>query len=384
MAHFLNHEMVNRRSFMRNSGLVLAGASIASVPQMAWAAANTDKKFIFILQRGAADGLAIVSPIGDPDYVRTRDILGGELSKTAFDGHVLDSFFTLHSAMPNAAKLFQSQHATFYHAIASAYRERSHFDAQNIIESGGATAYARKDGWMNRLLPLLPQRKAIAIAPSLPLILRGPSLASSFEQSRARSDDDLRNRISMLYEQDPALNILWEETLKTDAMVGEPDKDARGGEALGKAALGLMNGPDSANIIMLETNGWDTHSAQQNRLARELGQLDDCLGVLHQSGDWDNMLVMVATEFGRTAAFNGTGGTDHGTASTAMLFGGALAQNGGGIVKADWPGLNKNNLYEGRDLMPTMRFEDMVSAALSDHFALDNDKVKRALFPDFK
>jgi uncharacterized protein (DUF1501 family) len=372
--------MMNRRHLLATglSGAVLSGF----IPGVSWAAASTDKRFIFVIQRGAADGLATLAPIADPDFLRAR----GDLAKEALTGAKLDSFFALHPKMTAAAQLFAQKQASFVHAVASGYRERSHFDAQNILESGGAAPYARKDGWMNRLLSLLPKdkAKAIAIAPSVPLILRGDLPASSYEQSRASGPgDDAMRRMAMLYAEDAQLSKLWEEALATEQMAMKTDKIERGGAAEAKMVAGLMSGAGGARVLMLESNGWDTHSAQNARLGNQLKRVDEFVEALkiQMAADWANTLVIVATEFGRTVAFNGTQGTDHGTASAAMLFGGNL-QHGGKII-ADWPGMAASKLYEGRDLRPTMRFEDMIAGALSHHYGLENARVKKALFPDF-
>ena len=321
----------------------------ATMPGLSWAAANTDKRFVFIIQRGAADGLATVAPVGDPDFIRAR----GDLARDSLEGNKLDGLFTLHPAMKEAANLFGQRESSFAHAVASGYRARSHFDAQNILESGGIRPYGRKDGWINRLLTLLPKEKskAVAVAPAVPLALRGPAPATSFEQSRRRgTDDDLKDRVAMLYAEDAELSSIWEDAVQTDAMAGMAEGRIRGGEAVGKMAAGLMQGPQGARVLMLDTDGWDTHSRQVNRLKNQLGQLDNLIAALRAGlgFDWKNTLVLVATEFGRTVAFNGTGGTDHGTASAAMLFGGRLKS--GGTVEADWPGLKTGNLFEGRDL----------------------------------
>ncbi|MEP2102015.1 MAG: DUF1501 domain-containing protein [Parasphingorhabdus sp.] len=360
------------------SGLAMSMAH----PGMAWASAATDKKFIFILQRGAADGLATVAPTGDRDFLSAR----GNFAEEALTGRKLDDLFTLHPAMVETAGLFEQKQASFVHALASGYRERSHFDAQNVMESGAMQPYGRDDGWMNRLLSLLPadSAKALAVAPSVPLILRGPAPASSYEKSRGNGpDEDLMQRVAMLYAEDPALSSLWQDAVETDAMAAVQQGKMRGGAAVGSMAAGLMNGPAGARVLMLETNGWDTHSRQKGRLGNQLKQADALIAALRDGlgEDWNNTLVLVATEFGRTVAFNGTGGTDHGTGSAAMLFGGALKN--GGTVKADWPGLAAASLFENRDLRPTMRFEDIVTDALSDHYAIDPVQMKRTLFPNF-
>ncbi len=369
-----------RRSLLATG---LTGLAIsAAFPKMAWAAAGTDKRFVFIIQRGAADGIGILAPTGDPDLVRMR----GDLAAEAATGAKLDSMFTLHPAMVQSAKMYAAKQASFAHALASGYRERSHFDAQNVLESGAMKPYGRDDGWMNRLLGLLPvsQAKAIAIAPAVPLALRGPVKVNNYAPSRLPdANADLMERVSLLYAEDKQLSPLWAGALQTEGMAMTPDGAMRGGAAVGKMVAGLMAGPEGARVLMLETNGWDTHSAQKNRLANQLRELDGLVAALRDglSAQWNNTLVLVATEFGRTVAVNGTGGTDHGTGSAAMLYGGALAK--GGSVMADWPGLATAKLYEGRDLKPTLRFEDVVTGALAAHYAIEPGKVKRTLFPDF-
>jgi uncharacterized protein (DUF1501 family) len=372
--------MLNRRSFV---AFGLSGMALSAVhPGMAWAAANTNKRFIFIIQRGAADGLATVAPIGDPDYVRAR----GDLAQEALSGTKLSGLYALHPQMSEAAKLYGQKQAAFYHAVASGYRERSHFDAQNVLESGAKTPYGRDDGWMNRLLKLLPaaDAKAVAIAPAIPLILRGAAPVSSYAKSRLPgANEDLMRRVSMLYAEDAELSPLWESAMQTSSMAGMQDGALRGGAAVGATAAGLMKGANGARVLMMETGGWDTHSGQKGRLGAQLKQMDELIAGLRNGlgAEWANTLVIVATEFGRTVAFNGTGGTDHGTGSAAMLFGGNLQK--GGTVTADWPGLGAGKLYENRDLRPTLRFEDMVSAALSHHYTIDPVQMKKALFPDF-
>lgn len=372
--------MITRRNFVATS--LLTGGLATFGSSLAFAAANTDRRLVFLIQRGAADGLATLAPTGDPDLLRAR----GDFAVEASTGVKLDSFFTLHPAMKNGAALFKSGEATFVHAVASGYRERSHFDAQNILESGGLAPYARKDGWLNRLLPMLPdgRAQALAVAPALPLALQGTAPAASYEQSRAGGPaDDMVQRINMLYAEDAELSKLWEQAVRTEMMAGDNLAKGRNGTAEGQLAASLMKGANGARVLMMESDGWDTHSGQKGRLAARLKDVDDFVAALKAglATDWNNTLVIVATEFGRTVAFNGTQGTDHGTASAAMLFGGALAS--GGKVIADWPGLAPAKLYEGRDLKPTTRFENMVSGALAHHYALDPGRIRKSVFPDF-
>jgi uncharacterized protein (DUF1501 family) len=316
-----------------------------------------------------------VPPLGDPALAALR----GQLLDA--DAAKLDRFFGLHPALARTAGLFASGEARAYHAVATAYRDRSHFDGQNVLESGGRTPYAVKTGWMGRLLPLLPeaQRSALALAPAVPLALRGERPVATYAPSRLpQASDDLLLRVGALYEADPLLAPLWSEALKTRQLAGDiGGNGGRNGGDLGKLAAGLLASEDGARVMMIETGGWDTHSQQKGRLAAQLRGLDALLAELKAGlgPAWRDTLVLVATEFGRTAALNGTGGTDHGTASAALLVGGALPK--GRPVEAAWPGLAAGALFEGRDLQPTAALADVAAAALAVHYGLGRDRVAR-------
>ena len=367
--------MLNRRRMLQIGG---AGVALLGLPRIAFAAtARTDKRFLFIIQRGAADGLATLGPTGDPAYAGLR----GDLAADLANGARLDSMFTLHPALAETAKMYAAKQALFVQAVASPYRDRSHFDGQNVLESGGAGAYRVKDGWLNRLLTQLPGGKAVALAPTVPLALRGAVPVESYAPSNLpQAGDDLLIRIGDLYAQDPQLGPLWTQAQAARMKAGELG-DAKGGGAAGELAAKLMGGADGARIAMIETNGWDTHNGQRGRLAAQLRGLDALVASLKAGlgADWSNTLVLVATEFGRTAKANGTGGTDHGTGAMAMLIGGAVA---GGRVIADWPGLGPSALYEGRDLKPTLDLDALIASALSQHFGLDGARTAGLLFPE--
>ena len=370
--------MFDRRDMLRYGAVGAATALFA--PRIAFAAAPTEKRFVFITQRGAADGLGTVVPVGDPLFAGQR----GMLADVAEGGPKLDSTFTLHPMLAETGKLYAAKQALFAHAIASPYRERSHFDGQNVLESGGNGPYAVKDGWLNRMLGLLPQAnaRAIAIAAAIPLALRGSKEVASYAPSNLPdASDDLLQRVSMLYQGDAQLHGLWEQALATRTLTGDLTGDnGRNAAATGALAARLMLPANGARIAMIETGGWDTHSGQKQRLGAQLRGLDAMIGAIRSGlgAEWTNTMVLVATEFGRTVAVNGTGGTDHGTASSAMLLGGAVR---GGRVIADWPGLTPASLYEGRDLRPTADLDSFVSGAVAAHFALDPARAHAKLFP---
>ena len=253
-----------------------------------------------------------------------------------------------------------------------------------MLETGGATAYEIKEGWMNRLLSLLPsyEGKALALSATVPMALRGKEQVSSYAQSQLASpSDDLLARVGALYEKDAQLHGLWSAAIDTRMKAGAAMSgiDGRKGAATGALAAKMLAG-DGARIAMIETNGWDTHSGQRGRLTAQLRDLDQMLAALKSGlgADWNRTLVVVATEFGRTARPNGTGGTDHGQASAAMLLGGGIS---GGRVVADWPGLKDQNLYEGRDLKATTNLDAFLGAALAQHYALDSSRTMQTLFP---
>lgn len=370
--------MLTRRYF-----LAIGGASAASLtfPKMAFAKARTDRRFVFIIQRGAADGLHIAAPTGDPAYAAIR----GDFAQDFISGTKLDSVFTLHPALAETAKLYGARQALFAHAVASPYRDRSHFDGQNVLETGGSAAYQLRDGWMNRLVGLLPKSEAnaLALSSTVPMALRGSNEVSSYAPTQlANPSEDLLTRVSGLYQGDHELHGMWDAALQTKQMAGDVNgHTGQNGAALGALAARLLSGSNGARIVMIETNGWDTHTGQRGRLAAQLKGLDQTVAAMKAGlgSDWDNTLALVATEFGRTVRPNGTGGTDHGEASLAMLLGGAVA---GGKVIADWPGLGQGALYEGRDLKPTTALDSLVAAALSQHFGLDPYRVMTTLFPD--
>ncbi len=370
--------MIDRRSFLATG--TSAALAIGFAPRLAFAKAATAKRFVFIIQRGAADGLGTVAPVGDPAFAPARGVLAADFSGLT----PVDGLFALHPSLKAVAAMFAQKQALFAHAIASPYRDRSHFDGQNVLETGSAGAYQVKDGWLNRLLGALPadQAKAIAISVTVPLALRGPHDVASYAPSNLpQANEDLIQRVGMLYQGDAQLHGLWSEAMNTRALTGGMAADnANNQAATGALAAKLLVPDDGARIAMIETGGWDTHAQQHGRLGFQLDALDAMIGALKDGLGplWTDTMVVVATEFGRTVALNGTGGTDHGTASAAMLMGGAVK---GGRVIADWPGLAAPALYEGRDLKPTMPLDGFIGGAVAGHFGLDPARLMPQLFP---
>lgn len=370
----------NRRSVL--GGSLAFGAASFALPRMAFAQGSGEKNLLFILLRGAADGMAMLAPVGDPGLSALR---GPSLRE--YDGaRRADGFFAIHPAFDNVGAAFDAGEALFVHATATTYRERSHFDGQNLLETGAATPFAKSDGWLNRLVAMMTQGtdgpRALAISPTLPLALRGAAPASSYAPSALpQASQAFMERVALLYQDDAQLQGLWRQALETQAMAAGDDlRNLRDAQAAGELAASLMREPEGARIAMMELGGWDTHANQLGAFRRNASQLDTLIGAYRTAmgSAWANTMVMVVTEFGRTARFNGTNGTDHGTASAALLLGGGVK---GGRVISDWPGLGAGELYEDRDLRPTIALENVLAGSVAGHFALDPELALERLFP---
>jgi uncharacterized protein (DUF1501 family) len=369
---------LSRRNFVGLGASAVLASAFGS--RIAFARAATERRFVFIIQRGAADGLHTVAPVGDPAYVSQR----GQLAEDFASAPKLNDMFALHPAMKNIYGLYGAKQALFLHAVASPYRDRSHFDGQNVLETGGTSAYQLKDGWLNRLLSMLPaDDKAIALAATIPMALRGPvEVASYAPSSLPDASDDLLMRVSQMYQGDQQLHGIWEQATATKVLTSDLASDnGKNAADTGALTAKMLAAPGGSRIAMIETGGWDTHAGQKGRLVGQLNGLDKMIGELQKGLGplWNNTVVLVATEFGRTVRVNGTQGTDHGTASCAMLMGGAV---NGGKVLADWPGLADASLYENRDLKPTLGLDTLIGSAVATHFDLGAAATTKKLFPD--
>ena len=365
---------LGRRSF-------LGAAALLAAPRVLFAQAGTERRFIFIIQRGAADGVNTVVPYAEPAYASAR----GALAIDPASALKLDGTFALHPSLANLRNLYAAGQASLFHAVASPYRDRSHFDGQNVLETGGSVPYQVKDGWMNRLLGVLPRggKEAIAFSPAIPMALRGSVEVTSYAPSALpQANEDLMMRVEQLYAKDGQLHALWSSALEARGMAGGMGGGAnrQNATALGRMAAGFLGRADGPRTAMIETGGWDTHSGQAARLAFQLKNLDKLLAGLQEGlgAAWDKTVILVTTEFGRTVAANGTGGTDHGTGAVAMMVGGAVQ---GGRIVADWPGLASANLLEGRDLKPTLALDALITAVCAESFALEPARLSQVLFP---
>lgn len=383
--------MIDRRHML--GGLGLVGAS-ALAPRFGFAAEPTDKRLVVVLLRGAMDGLSAAPAYGDPDFERARGGLAIAKPGQANGALALDGFCGLHPALSGLHDRYARRELIVFHAIASPYRDRSHFDGQNLLENGSTAPYGLPDGWLNRALVGLPESRrlgrtdlGVALAPSMPLMMRGPARVTSWSPSLLPAPQaDLVARVRALYkETDPKLAMALTEAVDANAATGAGGEGGGGKEfvVLMQAAAKFMAEPNGPCVAMIDSTGWDTHANQAGTyspLTRNLATLDRGIQALADGlGDrWSTTAVVVVTEFGRMVAMNGTGGTDHGTASAAFLVGGAVA---GGRVMADWPGLKPANLYAARDLKPTADLRSLTKAALRDHLGMDEGRLETAVFP---
>lgn len=387
----LTPQGLTRRSLMLGSATFAAWAYL---PKFARAKDGRDPRLVTIILRGALDGLATVAPVGDPEYAGLHGsialMLDGPHAATA-----LDSFFALHPAMPEFARMYKDKKAAVVHAVATGYRERSHFDGQDVLESGFPGPGRVQSGWLNRALEALPRGERVmsglAVGPTTPLVLRGAAPTVGWvPPTLPQTADDTAMRLVNLYtHRDPALARALSQGLQIDKIASRDEemKPKPGVNAMLLAAKGaarLMAADDGPRIAALAFDGWDTHANEGGpvgRLAQLLSGLDGALAAFESGlgARWKDTVIVVATEFGRTARINGTSGTDHGTGTVALLAGGAV--NGGRVI-SDWPGLKVADLYENRDLKPTTDLRGVIKGVLRDHLGLGDRVLADAVFPD--
>lgn len=387
--------------------LGLAGAVSLGRSSLALAAAPTDRRLVVILLRGALDGLSAIPPYGDASLAALRpDLLlpqpGAEPgTKPGTQAALLDlgGFFGLHPALAGMHRLYQANQALLVHAVAGNWRIRSHFEAQDCMESGAD--HRLDSGWLNRVAGELRQRadhrapgpqihrpmgEAIAFSPGLPLLLRGPAQAGSWLPDLAQNPSpEFYRHIAELSHDDTLLGPAIAEGLRErgfadSVMSGSTPLRGYSFATLAAAAGKLLATADGPRLAALEITGWDTHSGQLPRLVAPLRALDAGLTALHDNlgPAWASTAVLVMTEFGRTVRSNGTTGTDHGTATVSFLLGGRVA---GGNIRADWPGLKPAQLFENRDLAPTTDLRAVAKGVLAEHLGLPRPALER-IFPN--
>lgn len=372
---------IDRRGFLIGLG---ATGLMAALPRIALGVSGPGTRVLVVLLRGAMDGLDALRPYADPNYAKLRGVLAdaGEL------GRKLDGTFALHPSLVFMATLFDQKQLLPVVAIAPPYRQRSHFDAQDCLENGTATPGGARDGWLDRSVRALPGSEGLALAAVMPLIFRGGGPVSNWSPPLPQAADEaLVQRLMPLYAADRGLADNFTRAMAEGNGDAATMSMAGGGRNNGQlvammtAAAGFMSKTDGPRVSFVEDTGWDSHRGQAAQLKRKLAELDAGLKAFHGAATsiWKDTVVVIATEFGRTAAVNGTAGTDHGTGGTLFLAGGAVK---GGRIAGDWPGLAPANLNDGRDLRATTDMRAVFKGVLEQHLGLAPAAIETQVFPD--
>ena len=393
---------IARRRFLFSTGALAASTAL---PNVLFAQTGGSARLVVVILRGALDGLAAVPPHADPDYAGLRRELAIAAPGAADGALALDNTFGLHPSLGFLHERYLAGELVVFHAVASPYRDRSHFDGQNVLENGLTKPIGTADGWLNRALAALPRgagqpgERAVAISQNIPLILRGEApVISKSPQVTPDVDEELLTRLADLYSKDDWFSARLSEAVQTEKMVDDggnladaaamtaaprtaaPDRVS----GVARMAATLMRSDGGPDVAVIEAAGWDTHANQggaKGALAQRLAGLDQALRALaDELGPlWPQTAVLVVTEFGRTAAMNGTRGTDHGTGGCAFLAGGAVR---GGRVMADWPGLARMALLDDRDLRPTLDLRSVFKGVLDEHMHVGAKTLATRIFPD--
>ncbi len=365
-----------RRAILAGIGGVTLASSAGALAAPSAAGGN---KMVLVILRGAMDGLGAVPRISED---RLRDYRRDLVSNQSLD---LSDGFALNPALKTLHQLYQSGDASILHAVAAPHRNRSHFLAQDLLETGTQGDIV-EDGWLNRALQAAPvPLTAVSIGSTTPLVLRGKAAITSWSPPvLPEADDGTIARLMDMYANDEVLGPALLAATEIDEVAGDMMERQRGTpkDAILLSAAGrLLSAEDGPDIAVVALTGWDTHANQNGALGRRLGDLDAGLAALKTElgAAWNKTQIAVVTEFGRTVRQNGTRGTDHGTAGAAFLLGGAVK---GGKILGDWPGLEEGQLYENRDLRPATDLRGLFKAVLAEQFGFGAQTLASHVFPD--
>jgi uncharacterized protein (DUF1501 family) len=394
--------LLHRRGALRTLGAGLGLAATLPLARLAFSAAPRTPtpsagRLVFVLLRGGLDGLFAVPVPGDPRFAALRGAFHEGPPPLPLSGP-----FALHPALTSLHAAWQQGSLAIVHATSSPYRGRSHFDGQDALESGGAVGTLGSDtGWLGRAARAAGVG-GLALSASAPLVLRGAAPLETWSPSPYDEPaDDLLARLAPMYRGHPGLQSALEGARREATTRRDGEKEAQGAEpmAAGRAGGGalradpatlaercadVLSEPAGPAVAVLELGGWDSHAGQaapDGRLVRSLRGLSDVVEGLTTglAPLWSRCCVVVASEFGRTVAVNGTRGTDHGTGGVCFVLGGGVA---GGRVSGAWPGLAPGDLYEGRDLRPTTDLRGVLKAALHATLGLSEGALAETVFPD--
>jgi uncharacterized protein (DUF1501 family) len=371
---------MKRREFIKfSASLTLAGVtSWANSAQPAQA-----KRLLVIMLRGGMDGLAAIPPFADPDIGSLRSEL---LPSNLLPGN---QFFGIHPALPTFAECMDTGQATAIHATGFRYTGRSHFEGQDIMQSGVLKPYASASGWLGRAMRAAQSKGGVAISIPMPLILRGDAVSEtqypSWMQAPPKATYEL---VSQLWANVPELKPYASRLIESDNVrlaadgTPEPNQQRRTAYSLAKEAAQKMQLPGGPVVGVLDFNGFDTHAGQgaaEGVIATKLKQIDDAIRGYREGigASWAQSLVITVTEFGRTVSVNGTVGTDHGWGSCILAAGGLVKAKG---IVSQWPGLKNSQLFEGRDLKVTVDALAIYADALQSVFGLPPEVIQKEVF----
>ena len=368
---------MQRREFIQ---YVAAGLAVAQTPAVL-VANNPDaqsKKFIWVILRGGMDSIETVMPTFEASLKRLRPKL---MADGVANYLPLEHGFALHPSLVNLHSWYKQGDFSPVIAVGSGYNDRSHFDGQDYLESGKPDI-DHESGWLARAVNI-KDYSALSIANSVPVSLRDTEKVSTWYPSNLKSStEEIYRQLDVLYQEDELLMSRLEEGMDIRNMSGMDGRKKRrhNFNDLCESCAKLLTGTKSFDCATLEIGGWDTHNNQKQRLARTLKELDEGLATLRTGlGDaWKETVVVCATEFGRTVRENGTAGTDHGTASAMFFMGGAV---NGGKVLGSWPGLDEEQLYENRDLMPTTNSLAWLATIFQQHWQVEKQQLA-TVFPE--
>lgn len=383
--------MATRRQFL--AGTAIGAATLLVWPKLTFAATGSDTRFLFVLLRGGLDGLESVPPYGDPGYAAIRGALA--LSPSADKpAHKLDNVFALHPSFDYAAQLYAQGQFMPVVAAAPPYWGRSHFQAQDCVENGTTKPDGAQTGWLSRCIACMPGVEGLACAAVMPLTMRGAAKVETWSPPLPTEVNPiLLQRLQPLYAADTRLAAPFARAIaqQTNSPVSESGaglmakgmsgRKNTGGLPVMMAAAGTFMGkPNGPRVAFVEDDGWDTHANEAAIVTRKIAELDAGLKTFHQSigQTWSRTIMVVATEFGRTAHVNGTGGTDHGTGGSMFLAGGALR---GGRVAGHWPGIGLSELYQNRDVHATTDFRSVFKGVLASHLGVAESLLESRVFP---
>lgn len=372
---------LSRRTFLA-TGCCLAAAPL--VTSATFAAMPGEKRLVTIMLRGAMDGLFLLQPYADPNLRTLRPSLAFMPGDSLID---LDGHYGLNAMVADLLPLWQSGELAFVQSVSTPYRDgRSHFDGQDMLESGGAFVNNEKTGWLNRALDSIPKsgkRLAVDVSRSSELILSGPNDVDVWSpSSNLRGKEDEIAAITALYKPDQAFSAAFAEAMNADSAVDAIYGDERSPtEAIEVATFAAAMLNREYRIANFSISGWDTHADQQRAFRRPAKELVSAVLTLKRElgpKNWANTAVLVMTEFGRAVRQNGSLGTDHGTGGLAMIIGGDVK---GGRVIGNWSGLKDEDLLDGRDLAPSGDIRELAAAMLYRQFSVAPGDLNNKIFP---